>query len=173
MLIELRIADFAIIDRLDLRFGAGLITFTGETGAGKSIIIDALGTLLGSRADTTMIRSEAEFAQIEGVFNIPAVVREPVHALLAGEDLLDDPDFLILGREIRRQGRSVARVNGRSVSLKLLRTLGEYLVDVHGQSEHLSLLRVREHLHLIDRYAGVEDLVLDYRASYQNLMAVR
>lgn len=173
MLVELRIEDFAIIDWLEMDFESGLVTFTGETGAGKSIIIDAVGTLLGSRADTTMVRAGADRAMVEGVFRIPATVRDAVHAILRREDLLDDHTFLTIGREIRSQGRSVARVNGRTVTVGLLRELGEYLVDVHGQSEHLSLLRVRHHLELVDRFAGVDEPRERYRSVYEELQAVR
>ncbi len=173
MLTELRIENFAIIDQLELQLGPGLITFTGETGAGKSIIIDAMGTLLGSRADTTMIRSGAERAAIEGTFWLDATVQPQIHAILEREDLIDDPEYLTLGREIRREGRSIARVNGRTVSLSLLRELGENLVDVHGQSEHLSLLRVRQHLVLLDRFAGTEAQLKTYRGTYRRWQQVR
>ena len=173
MLTEIRIQDFAIIDHLSLRFDQGLIIFTGETGAGKSIIIDAVGTLLGSRADTTMVRSGAKYALVEGVFQIPERVRPQVHEILKKEDLLDEDEALVLGREIRLQGRSIARVNGRTVNLKILRELGEYLVDVHGQTEHLSLLRVRHHLELIDRFAGNEQPLADYQTTYKELLGVR
>ncbi|MEW6715957.1 MAG: DNA repair protein RecN [Chloroflexota bacterium] len=169
MLTELRIQDFAIIDQLELSLGAGLITFTGETGAGKSIIIDALGTLLGSWVDITMIRTGADRSIIEGTFYPNANIRAPIHEILKREDLLDDPDHLILAREIRRSKRNIARVNGHSVSLALMRELGEYLVDIHGQSEHLSLLRVPQHLELLDRYAECEPQLEDYRQTYQKL----
>ena len=141
MLTELRIENFAIIDRLELHFRPNLITFTGETGAGKSIIIDAVETILGGRADTTFIRSGTDRANLEAVFRIPNANRSAIHVILDREDLQDDPDYIALGREIRASGRNVARVNGRSVNASLLRELGEFLVDVHGQSEHLSLLR--------------------------------
>ncbi len=173
MLIELRIENFAIIDHLELDFVPGLNIFTGETGAGKSIIIDAVETILGSRADITMIRAGAERANIEAVFEIPPVVKPAITAILDREGLLDDPRIISLGREIRRGGRSVARVNGRSVNVGLLDEIGEYLVDVHGQSEHLSLLRVRQHLGLLDSYAGVEAEFSAYRKTYQRLQAVR
>lgn len=173
MLTELRITHFAIIDHLELRFESGLITFTGETGAGKSIIIDALEALLGGRVDATWVRAEADRAIVEGDFHIPDAVREPVHALLEREELLDDPDTLTLTREIRSQGRSLARVNGRTANVGLLRELGEYLVDVHGQSEHLSLLRVNEHLRLLDGYAGVDAPLAAYRTTYQALRKVQ
>lgn len=173
MLIELRIENFAIIDRLDLQFGPGLITFTGETGAGKSILIDAVEILLGGRADSTMVRSGAERANVEGVFRIPPTMRSSVRAILEREALLDDPNLLTLGREIRINGRNVARVNGRSVSTNLVRQISEHLVDIHGQSEHLSLLRVRQHLNLLDRYAGVDDLLAAYSKTYQKLQALR
>lgn len=179
MLTELHIENFAIIDRLSLHFNSSLITFTGETGAGKSIIIDAVETLLGGRADSTLIRSGAERASVEGVFFLPSAARAQIHALLEREGLLDDPDYVTLGREIRQNGRNVARVNGRSVNTTLLREIGEFLVDVHGQSEHLSLLRVNQHLAMLDNYAStgeekdIQDLLANYRKSYRELQAVR
>jgi DNA repair protein RecN (Recombination protein N) len=172
MLIELHIDNFAIIDHLELSFGSGLITFTGETGAGKSIIIDAVELLLGGRAEVSMIRSGAERAMIEATFRIPESSHTAVKTALEREDLFDDPDFFTIGREIRSAGRSVARLNGRNVSAGLLREIGELLVDLHGQSEHLSLLRVREHLNLLDRYAGDESILNDYVKTYQELTSV-
>ncbi|MCI0519764.1 MAG: DNA repair protein RecN [Chloroflexi bacterium] len=173
MLKELRIENFAIIDELHLQIHAGLVIFTGETGAGKSILIDAVETLLGGRAEAAMLRSGAERAYVEGVFAMPRTEDAPLHALLEENDLLDDPDQVILAREIRANGRSVARINGRSVSAALLRQAGESLVDVHGQSEHLSLLRVHQHLDLLDAYAGVAAPLHDYRHSYKLLLQLR
>jgi DNA repair protein RecN (Recombination protein N) len=173
MLTELHIQNFAIIDRLDLDFGPGLIILTGETGAGKSIIMDAVDMLLGGRSDTTSIRSDAELARVEGTFKLSGPERPAAHAILEREELLDDPNYLTLTREIRREGRNVARVNGRSVGLSLLKELGEILVDIHGQSEHLSLLNVRAHLGLLDRYANVESAHADYRKTYQELLSLR
>jgi DNA repair protein RecN (Recombination protein N) len=173
MLIELRIENFAIITRLELELAAGLVTFTGETGAGKSIILDAIETLLGGKADPTFIRSGADRASVEGTFRIPAEVRGPVMEILEREDLADDPDYLVLERDMRREGRTVARVNGRSASLGLLRELGQYLVDIHGQSEHLSLLNVRHHQALLDRYAGNEAALSAYQETYRQLLRVR
>jgi DNA repair protein RecN (Recombination protein N) len=178
MITELRIDNFAIIDHLELAFAAGLVTFTGETGAGKSIIIDAVEIMLGGRAEAAMIRTGAERANVEAVFRIPEVVRSAVHAILDREGLLEenseaDADTVTLGREIRHAGRSIARVNGRSVSVGLLSELGEYLVDVHGQSEHLSLLRVRQHLALLDGFANVDAELTAYRATYHRLLAMR
>jgi DNA repair protein RecN (Recombination protein N) len=173
MLTELRIQDFAIIDDLRLNLDSGFTVFTGETGAGKSIIIDAVEMLLGGRADSTMVRSGAEVAIIEGAFRLDSSVQNEVNQILERESLLDDSKYLMLGREIRRQGRNICRVNGRTVSLNLLRELGEWLVDVHGQSEHLSLLRVGEHLQLLDRYAQAEDLRNSFMEAYHVLGKVR
>ncbi len=173
MLSELRIENFAIIETLELTFNPHFITFTGETGAGKSIIIDAVEAVLGGRVDTTMIRSGAERANIEATFQLDAASQSTLHEILAREELLDSPDTLNLAREIRRNGRSIARVNGRSVNTSLLTELGEYLVDVHGQSEHLSLLRVKEHLRLLDRFAEVESELGAYSEAYHRLQAVR
>ncbi|MBM3145360.1 MAG: DNA repair protein RecN [Chloroflexi bacterium] len=173
MLTELHIENFAIIDRLRLRFEPGLITFTGETGAGKSIIMDALNTLLGSRADSTSIRSGADSALVEATFHIPTPARQAIHAVLEREAMLDDPDFVTLGREIRRDRGNVVRINGRMANVGMLREIGEHLVDIHGQSEHLSLLRVRQHLRLLDRYADLQDILDQYRSTYRQLSDVR
>jgi DNA repair protein RecN (Recombination protein N) len=173
MLTELHIQNFAIIDRLDLEFGPGLVILTGETGAGKSIIMDALDILMGGRVDVTAIRSEADLAHVEGTFKLSGPERPAAHALLKREELLDDPDYVTLLREVRREGRSLARINGRIVSLPLLKELGELLVDIHGQSEHLSLLNVRAHLGLLDRYAGIESNLSAYRKTHQSLLGLR
>jgi DNA repair protein RecN (Recombination protein N) len=153
MLSELTIVDFAIIDRLRLQLAPGFNVLTGETGAGKSIIIDAVSVLLGGKADSDLVRADCDRALIEGAFELPNSLE--LRTLLNDNDLgnEDDPDRLWLAREIRSGGRSTARVNGRAVPSSLLRDVGELLIDIHGQSEHLSLLRPREHVNLLDRYA--------------------
>ncbi len=173
MLTELRIENFAIIQQLELELKPGLITFTGETGAGKSIILDALTAVVGGKADATMIRAGAERASVEATFRISDANRGPLHEILEREDLLDDPDYLTLSRELRREGRSTARVNGRNTSLNLVREIGAYLIDIHGQSEHLSLLNVRQHVHLLDRYASSENALAGYRKAYDTLVGLR
>lgn len=173
MLTELRIQNFAIIDHLELDFGPGLVVFTGETGAGKTIIMDALDMLLGGRADATAIRSDADLARVEGTFKLSGPERAAAHEILKREDLLDEQNYVTLTREVRREGRSLARINGRTISLSLLKELGEVLVDIHGQTEHLSLLNIHAHLGLLDRYANVESLLAAYRKTYQNLLGIR
>jgi DNA repair protein RecN (Recombination protein N) len=173
MILDLRIENFAIIESLEVNFLPGLIIFTGETGAGKSIIIDAVETLLGGRTDTTMIRMGANLANVEASFSIPEPVRPLISAILEREELLDDPQWITLGRQIRSNGRSAARVNGRSVNSALLKEIGQYLVDVHGQSEHLSLLRVSQHLGLLDYFADTHQPLEAYRNHYKKLQALR
>ncbi|HJS18761.1 MAG TPA: DNA repair protein RecN [Anaerolineales bacterium] len=173
MLTELRIHNFAIIDKLDLRFGPGLIILTGETGAGKSIILDAVVMLIGGRADATHIRAESDAAFVEGVFHLKGPEKEAVLTILQREELMDEPDYVVLTREVRREGRSVARVNGRTVNVSLLKELGALLVDIHGQAEHLSLLDPRAHLGLLDRYAEVARPLSDYRQTYHALLNLR
>ncbi len=173
MLTELRIHNFAIIDKLDLNFGPGLIILTGETGAGKSIILDAVVMLIGGRADATVIRTDADAAFVEGVFHLRGPEKEAVHAILQREELMDDPDYVVLTREVRREGRSVARVNGRTANVSLLKELGALLIDIHGQAEHLSLLDPRAHLGLLDRYAEVARPLSDYRQTYHTLLNLR
>ena len=173
MLTELHIQNFAIIDKLDLNFGTGLVILTGETGAGKSIILDAVVMLIGGKADTTFVRTDSDAALVEGVFHLKGPEKEAVHEVLNREELMDDPDHLILSREVRKGGRSAARVNGRTVSVSLLKELGSLLVDIHGQAEHLSLLDSHSHLGLLDRYAEVLRPLGDYRQTYHALLNLR
>jgi DNA repair protein RecN (Recombination protein N) len=172
VLLELSIRNFAIIEDLRLPFGTGFSVLTGETGAGKSIIIDGLNLLLGGRADSTMVRTGADRAQIEGIFSLPA--GSEILAVLEAEQLGgDEPDRLVLAREVKSSGRSISRVNGRIVTLSLLRDITAGLVDIHGQSEHLSLVRVREHLNLLDRYADLEAARQELGTSVRRLEGVR
>ena len=173
MLTELRIENFAIIQELELHFQPGLIAFTGETGAGKSIILDAIAAVIGGKAEAGMVRAGAERAFVEAHFQIPPDSKAAVEEILDREELQDEPGLLTLAREIRREGRSVARVNGRTAALSIVRELGSYLVDIHGQSEHLSLLNVRRHIHLLDRYANVAPALEAYRVPYTRLQELR
>ncbi len=175
MLSELTISNFAIIDALSLTFAPGFNVLTGETGAGKSIIIDAVSLLLGGRSDASMVRAGADAARLEGLFTLDDELRAAVDPILEREELQADDDgrALALAREVRREGRNVCRVNGRTVSLAILKEIGQQLVDIHGQSEHLSLLRVREHLNLLDRYAGLEPQRAELAAVVRELNAVR
>lgn len=173
MLKEIRIQNFAIIESLELEFTSGFNVFTGETGAGKSIILDALSIVLGDKADNSFVREGTKRASIEAVFDYGSRKDEIVE-ILDREDLLPDDGIeeVVLSREVRLEGRSTARINGRSVSLSVLQELGSLLVDIHGQSEHLSLLKPATHIHLVDQFAGNDDLLKEYRAVYRKYLSV-
>ncbi len=173
MLTELRVRDFAIIDDLLLRFHPGFNILTGETGAGKSIIIDAVELLLGAKSSQEMVRAGADIASIEGLFELSATLSERLRPRLEAEGLEGDDGLLILAREVRRGGRSVARINGRAVAQTLLAEIGGQLVDIHGQGEHLSLLNPREHINLLDRYANLEPQRAEVAAQVGRLRQVR
>jgi DNA repair protein RecN (Recombination protein N) len=173
MLRELRIRNFAIIEEVVLNFGTGLFVLTGETGAGKSIIVDAIELLLGGRGDTNVIRAGEDTASVEGDFQLEKEILAEVRAVLEPEGLWDGGNSLLLGREVRREGRNIVRVNGRAVNLTILRAVGQLLVDVHGQSEHLSLLRKAEHLRLLDRFAGLEERREEFSTGVEELRRAR
>ncbi len=158
MLSELRIQNFAIIDRLDLQLAPYFNVITGETGAGKSIIIDAVDLMLGGRADPDFVRAGSEKATIEGVYKLTPALSMVLKPLLEAEGIeLEPPDELLLTREVRSNGRSASRINGSAVSLQFFREIGDHLVDIHGQSEHLSLLKARAHIFLLDGYANLNE----------------
>ena len=169
MLTRLAIRDFAIIDWMELDLAAGLSVLTGETGAGKSIFVDALGLVLGDRADADVIRVGAERAEIGAEFDtdkLPAV-----RTWLDAHELAAD-GACILRRVIGRDGRARGQINGRGVPLQLLRELGEQLVDIHGQHEHQSLLRPAAQLELLDEFADQPALLAKVAGLYHNWKAV-
>ena len=173
MLKEIRISNFAIIESLDLELTPGFNVFTGETGAGKSIILDALSIVLGEKSDASFVREGTKRASVEAVFDY-GTRREEITEVLEREDLPPDDGIeeLSLSREIRLEGRSTARVNGHSVSLGLLQEIGSLLVDIHGQSEHLSLLKPGSHIRLVDQFAGNGELLKEYRSRYRKYLSV-
>ncbi len=173
MLRELFIRDFGIIDNLHITFAPGLNVLTGETGAGKSMLVDAVTAILGARAQPEWLRAGASRALVEGIFDLSPSVREHITAFLAEHGLEGDEDTLILSRELRANGRSLARINGRVVTAALLAEVGRLLVDIHGQGAHLSLLRPRAQLFLLDRFAHLEDLRAAVAEEVARLRAVR
>lgn len=151
MLVSLEIRDVVLIDRLVLRFQPGLSALTGETGAGKSILLDALGLVLGARGDSGLLRQGASQAVVTASFDIPP--SHPVMALLRDNDMPDD-EGLILRRTLTSDGRSRAAVNDQSVSIGLLRQIGGQLVDIHGQFDQHGLLDPTTHAPLLDAFGG-------------------
>ncbi len=154
MLTSIHIKDFAIIDQLDLDLKSGMTVITGETGAGKSIMVDALSYALGERADSSVVRNGAKRAEISAYFDIKQL---PHVKDWLDEQMLDDDDHCILRRVINHDGRSKAFVNGQPVNLAQVSELGDFLVDIHGQHEHQSLFKPQVHLQLLDRYAGLTE----------------
>lgn len=157
MLAELYIRNFAIIEELRLQLDAGFNVLTGETGAGKSIILDAVMLVLGGRADITVIRAGSDEAYVEATFLLDPTLQAILGPLLQMEGLDEEgDDYLVLARETRSNGRNICRVNGRTVNLSVLREIADPLIDIHGQGDHLSLLKPRAHLPLLDAFGDLE-----------------
>ncbi len=150
MLTELSIRDVVTVDRLDIAFAGGLCVLTGETGAGKSIVLDALGLALGGRADAALIRKGADKLSVSAAFALPR--KHPAFAMLAEQDLAADDDSIVLRRTLSADGRSKAFVNDQPVTVSLLRNLGAQLVEVHGQFEAHGLLDPSTHMAALDAY---------------------
>ena len=162
MLLEISIKNFAIIEAISLNFEKGMTVLTGETGAGKSIIIDAMNMMLGARATTDVIRHGALKAEIEGLFSIENSV--PLQDIF-DEQGIDLGDEIIIRREILQNGRSVSRVNGQMVNLSVLRAIGQHLVDIHGQHDQEELMRPQLHIQMLDEFGDTD--FLDLKQSYQ------
>ena len=172
MLLEISIKNFAIIESISLNFEQGMTVLTGETGAGKSIIIDAMNMMLGARATTEVIRHGAPKAEIEGLFSI-----ESNRALeeIFDEQGLELSDEIIIRREILQNGRSISRVNGQMVNLSVLRTIGQQLVDIHGQHDQEELMRPHRHIQMLDEFgdASFFELKEAYQTSFDNYRRMR
>ena len=162
MLLEISIKNFAIIEAILLNFEKGMTVLTGETGAGKSIIIDAMNMMLGARATTDVIRHGAPKAEIEGLFSIENSL--PLQEIF-DEQGIDLGDEIIIRREILQNGRSVSRVNGQMVNLSVLRAMGQHLVDIHGQHDQEELMRPQLHIQMLDEFGDTD--FLELKQSYQ------
>lgn len=163
MLKTLYVKNFALIDEVQLELAAGLNILTGETGAGKSILLGALGLILGERASTDLVRQGADKAIVEGVFDVRD--NEYVRAALRAAEY-DDEDELIIRREVTSRGTSRAFVNDSPIQLALLKDLGDHLVDLHGQHEHQMLLRAETHVAFLDAASGLDDLARQFAMSF-------
>lgn len=164
MLLELRIHNFAVIEQLSIHLESGLNALTGETGAGKSIIVGALSLLLGERASSDSIRTGAAKAVVEGVFDVAK--KKEILAALAEQGIEANEGLLILRREVAAEGRSRAWVNGAASTASFVGQLGRMLVDLHGQHEHQTLLRAEEQLKILDEYIGATQLVQSVSSSF-------
>jgi DNA repair protein RecN (Recombination protein N) len=165
MLVELSIRNFALISSLTISFNKGLNVLTGETGAGKSIIMDAISLLIGGRSSVEFIRHGEKKAEIEGLFEMKA--NHPVLSLVKELGIDSEDETLILRRDLSIQGKSICRVNGKLVTLAILREIGQALVDIHGQHEHQHLLLEEKHSSLLDDYGKAE--IEEHKKEYQQL----
>ncbi len=173
MLLELTIKNFVLIEQLQLNFTSGFNVLTGETGAGKSIIIDAITLLIGGRGSTEVVRAGEKSAYVEGTFDLPPLLQDVILPRLEEEGLEGDEDnILILTREIRATGPNHCRVNGRRVSLSLLGQIALPLVDIHGQHHNLRLMQPRQHQALLDRFGGLEAESQALAQAYRKLQKV-
>jgi DNA repair protein RecN (Recombination protein N) len=170
MLKQLNIQNLAIIDEVDLDFNKGMTVLTGETGAGKSILIDALGLVLGDRGDSSLIRENSERSEILATFDVRG--RKELHNLLEDQSIDSDSEELVIRRVISRDGRSKAYVNSSPVPVQLLRTIGENLIDIHGQHAHQSLMNRSIQRSLFDYYAAHQTILNDVNSYYDEWKSI-
>ena len=167
MIKSLQVKDYALIEHVNVEFGSGLNIITGETGAGKSILIDAMSLLLGERASTEVVRKDASKSVVEGIFDVE--LNKKVKKLLEENEIDFSPE-LIMRREISIKGSNRCFINDTPVSLALIRDIGNLLVDLHGQHEHQSLLRTETHIDFLDEFGNYESLLGEYTGFYRQLL---
>lgn len=167
MLKSLLIKDYALIENIQIEFGKGLNIITGETGAGKSILIDAMGLLLGERASSDIVRKGAEKSIVEGIFDVKGNSKVEI---LCTNNELDFNDEVIVRREISLKGTNRCFLNDTPVTLNLIKDFGDLLVDLHGQHEHQSLLRPETHIEMLDQFANLDGKLTGYKENYNELM---
>ena len=165
MLIHLSVKDFVIVDHVELEFSPGFTVLTGETGAGKSILIDALALVLGDRGESSMVRAGCERAELAAQFDLTQL--PALQAWLSANDLANEDGECLLRRVVDSNGRSRAFINGRAATLQQLREAGEWLVDIHGQHAHQSLLRAAAQRALLDGYGGLLEVQQQVAAAYR------
>ena len=167
MLLELHIHNLAIIEDISLNFHNGMTVLTGETGAGKSIIIDAVSLLSGGRGSADFVRHGVNKCTLEGHFTMPR--SNKLNQLFEQEAIEIDSERLIIQREIYQNGRSVCRVNGSIVTIAILKNIGSYLIDIHGQNEHQELMQSENHIYLLDHFGKerITALLNEYQQIYQ------
>ncbi|GEL88890.1 MULTISPECIES: DNA repair protein RecN [Pediococcus] len=173
MLQELSIRNFAIIEKLNIEFNSGMTVLTGETGAGKSIIIDAVGLLAGGRGSVDFIRKGTKKAVLQGMFSMD---KNPDTLALLDQYGIEHADpTLILQREIQASGRNVCRINGSLVNTTILKKIGETLIDIHGQNEHQELMQPEKHLGMLDEFArnGIQPLLKQYQQKYEHFQNLK
>ncbi|MCZ7615600.1 MAG: AAA family ATPase [Ignavibacteriaceae bacterium] len=170
MLKSLEVKDYALIEHISVEFGNGLNIITGETGAGKSILIDAMSLLLGERASTEVIRKGAQKSFVEGIFEVKA--NKKVKSLLE-ENEIEFADELIVRREISFKGSNRCFINDTPVNLNLVKDIGNQLVDLHGQHEHQSLLRTETHIDYLDEFGNYEELHQQYKNIFSELVKMK
>ena len=170
MLKSLEVKDYALIDHINVEFGNGLNIITGETGAGKSILIDAMSLLLGERASIEVVRKGAQKSFVEGIFNVE--LNKKVKSLLEENEIEFQPE-LIIRREISLKGSNRCFVNDSPVPLNIVKELGDLLVDLHGQHEHQSLLRTETHIDFLDEFANNNKLLENYKILYKQLISAQ
>ncbi|MGL6057732.1 MAG: DNA repair protein RecN [Culicoidibacterales bacterium] len=170
MLTQLHIENFAIIESLQIDFQEQMSVLTGETGAGKSIIIDAISILTGQRTSNEVIRFGANYAYIEGVFSL--AIDHPASQILA-DNGIDADESLILSRRIGQNGKSICRANGKAITVNILRELGSLLIDIHSQHETQYLLQPKNHLRLLDQFIEFGEVQQAYRQAYRNYSAAK
>ncbi|CDF58196.1 DNA repair protein RecN [Thermobrachium celere] len=170
MLLKLRIKNFALIEELELDFSNGFNVLTGETGAGKSILIDSVSFLVGEKFNKEIIRTGSDFAFVEGIFEIK---NEKIISYLK-ENGIEVDDYLILAREINQSNKSISRVNGRTTSVSFIREISKYLIDIHGQHEHQSLLDDARHIEILDSFCGekLKSLKDNYKDKYEKIKSI-
>lgn len=172
MLIELSIKNLALIDEARISFGVGLNVLTGETGAGKTVVVGAINLLLGGRADSSLIRTGSNRAEVQGLFSIPPTFIGADEKL---SDLVEDEDHIIIRRIVSVDGKNKCYINDRLVTVATLSDIGKRLIDLHGQHEHQSLFKTASHIDYLDKYGGESVLSLHsrYEAKYNQLIEAR
>lgn len=169
MIRELHIKNIAVIEEVTMSFGDGFHVLTGETGAGKSILIDSINMALGGRTAKDLIRTGAETASVDVVFELSAEVEKKLEEI----DVESEDGFLYISRIISSDGKSKSKINGHMVPLSVLKEVSEYLLTIHGQNDNQSILSPKSHIHFVDSYGNYEDVLADYKLQYEKVKGIQ